>query len=68
LQPFSTPRVQSLGWRGEFIRGFDDSRGIDTGRVLGAHQADAFKDHTHSGGATITNIPNVATPWTMISH
>lgn len=25
--------------RGEFIRGFDDGRGIDTGRVLGTYQA-----------------------------
>jgi hypothetical protein len=34
--------------RGEFIRGYDDSRGIDSGRVIGAHQADSLKDHTHS--------------------
>lgn len=33
--------------RGEFIRGWDDSRGVDSGRALGSTQADAFKSHTH---------------------
>lgn len=33
--------------RGEFIRGLDDGRGVDTGRVLGSWQADEFKSHTH---------------------
>jgi phage-related tail fiber protein len=34
--------------RGEFIRGYDDSRGVDSGRVLGANQSDLLKDHTHN--------------------
>jgi microcystin-dependent protein len=34
--------------RGEFARGWDDGRGIDTGRVFGSAQADEFKSHTHS--------------------
>lgn len=34
--------------RGEFIRGFDDGRGIDTGRVLGSAQGEATKSHHHS--------------------
>ena len=34
--------------RGEFIRGFDDGRGVDAGRVLGAAQADMFKSHSHN--------------------
>lgn len=34
--------------RGEFIRGWDDGRGIDTGRTIASAQADAFKAHTHS--------------------
>ncbi len=34
--------------RGEFLRGLDDGRGIDTSRALGSAQADAFKSHTHS--------------------
>lgn len=39
--------------RGEFVRGWDDSRGVDTGRTFGSHQADEFKSHTHN-----TNIAN----------
>lgn len=34
--------------RGEFIRGWDDGRGIDAGRNLGALQADDFKAHNHT--------------------
>ena len=34
--------------RGEFIRGWDDSRGVDAGRGFGTAQADAFKSHTHT--------------------
>jgi microcystin-dependent protein len=34
--------------RGEFIRGFDDGRGVDTGRVFGSNQIDQFKSHYHS--------------------
>lgn len=37
--------------RGEFIRGWDDARGADPGRVLGSAQADAFKSHTHEVGS-----------------
>ena len=33
--------------RGEFIRGVDDGRGIDTGRTLGSAQADELKSHEH---------------------
>lgn len=49
--------------RGEFIRGFDDARGVDASRVFGSAQADAFKAHTHTvpegssspGGSTYTS-------------
>lgn len=34
--------------RGEFLRGWDDSRGLDAGRVFGSAQADAFKSHSHT--------------------
>ena len=34
--------------RGEFIRGFSDGRGVDTGRIMGSFQADEFKSHRHS--------------------
>lgn len=33
--------------RGEFIRGFDDGRGIDVGRTFGSLQLDELKSHTH---------------------
>jgi microcystin-dependent protein len=35
--------------RGEFIRGWDDSRGIDAGRSIGSFQSEEFKAHTHTG-------------------
>lgn len=33
--------------RGLFVRGWDDGRGIDTGRPLGGYQDDAYKSHAH---------------------
>jgi len=33
--------------RGEFIRGLDAGRGVDSGRTLGSAQSDALKAHTH---------------------
>ncbi|WP_240043082.1 tail fiber protein [Photorhabdus luminescens] len=34
--------------RGEFIRGWDDGRGVDPGRVCGSWQADLLASHEHS--------------------
>ena len=34
--------------RGEFVRGWDGSRGIDTGRAFGSAQADEFRSHKHA--------------------
>ncbi len=47
--------------RGEFIRGFDNGKGTDSGRVLGSNQTDEFKSHSHtkSGfrqGADISHV------------
>ena len=36
--------------RGEFMRGWDDSRGMDASRVFGSAQADDLKSHQHIGG------------------
>ncbi|WEK10990.1 MAG: phage tail protein [Candidatus Pseudomonas colombiensis] len=36
--------------RGEFLRGWDNGRGVDAGRALGSSQADALKEHSHLGG------------------
>ena len=41
-----TPNVPDL--RGEFVRGFDNGRGVDTGRTLLSSQADEFKEHRHT--------------------
>lgn len=38
--------------RGEFIRAWDDGRGVDTGRALGSWQADEFKSHNHTFGGS----------------
>lgn len=47
--------------RGEFIRGLDDGRGVDAGRLLGTAQADAIKSHSHNlsvyaGGSAATPV------------
>ncbi|NHR08065.1 hypothetical protein HA052_23010 [Chromobacterium haemolyticum] len=34
--------------RGEFIRGWDGGRNVDSGRVLGSAQADSFQSHSHA--------------------
>tara|TARA_R110000744_G_scaffold335063_1_gene440418 strand:+ start:518 stop:1396 length:879 start_codon:yes stop_codon:yes gene_type:complete len=33
--------------RSEFLRGWDDSRGVDVGRVFGSTQADQMEQHNH---------------------
>ena len=33
--------------RGEFIRGLDDGRGVDSGRSLGSSQAQSYQSHNH---------------------
>ena len=41
--------------RGEFLRGWDDGRGVDSGRAFGSAQTNAMQDHRHvqtnAGGA-----------------
>lgn len=39
---FNIPNIQ-----GEFIRGWDNGRGVDPGRVFGSLQMDELKAHTH---------------------
>lgn len=34
--------------RGEFVRGWDDGRGVDSGRVFGSAQAGQMQAHTHA--------------------
>lgn len=33
--------------RGEYVRGLDNGRGVDVGRILGSHQMDALQTHGH---------------------
>lgn len=44
--------------RGEFVRGYDDGRGIDSGRVFGSAQADAFQGHWHGINVSSTVVGN----------
>lgn len=47
--------------RGEFVRGWDDARGIDSGRVLGSAQTDDLKSHLHTNGVTNVNYDRGST-------
>ena len=53
----STFNVPDL--RGEFIRGWDDGRGVDSGRAFGSAQSSQNLAHTHApsaGGAFYTSV------------
>lgn len=68
---FNTFNLPDL--RGEFIRGFDDGRAIDSGRAIGTSQTDAFKAHFHVEGMGVnTNetgrYGNTATGISEIVH
>ena len=41
----STFNVPDL--RGEFVRGWDDARGVDSGRVFGSSQGQSYQSHQH---------------------
>lgn len=40
--------------RGQFVRGWDAGRGVDTGRSFGSDQVGAFFAHTHGAGSYAT--------------
>lgn len=40
--------------RGEFIRGADDGRGVDSGRTVGSSQGQSYQTHTHT--STMTTV------------
>ena len=42
--------------RGEFIRGLDNGRGVDAGRVLGSSQSDEFRSHGHATGVSTYGV------------
>ena len=41
--------------RGEFLRGWDDARGIDSGRSFGSAQADDYESHRHISPVILAN-------------
>lgn len=53
--------------RGEFIRGWDDGRGVDAGRTFGSFQDDAFESHTHTDSGHVHDLnsqhPNGVVGW-----
>ncbi|MCT8344691.1 phage tail protein, partial [Photorhabdus kleinii] len=53
------PSGQLLDLRGEFIRGWDDSRGVDPGRMPGTWQGDAIQDHNHYKVASKQNVEDL---------
>lgn len=44
-------------FRGAFLRGWDNGRGIDPARAIASLQLDAFQDHTYAAGVGRTNAP-----------
>jgi len=42
--------------RGEFARGLDDGRGIDTSRALGSAQAQSYQSHNHTASVSISGM------------
>lgn len=44
--------------RGEFIRGFDNGRGVDSGRAFGSSQTDQMEQHSHTFSDTVTSGNN----------
>lgn len=49
--------------RGEFVRGFDNGRGVDASRAFGSAQSDELKAHTHT-----TTFPNSDDPSNGTRH
>ena len=41
--------------RGEFIRGFDDGRGVDSGRSINTTQSDQNKQHNHTATSDVND-------------
>jgi microcystin-dependent protein len=46
--------------RGEFARGWDDGRGVDSGRAFGSAQSHALQRHTHAYDKPVNTLNRVA--------
>lgn len=49
--------------RGEFVRGWDDSRGVDSSRTIGSLQSDSYLNHNHNASSVAVG-DHVHTAWT----
>ena len=55
--------------RGEFIRGWDDGRGVDIGRPFGSTQLDGFKSHAHNYQWTVNGIQiGLGSTWVSLPY
>jgi len=54
--------------RGEFIRGFDDGKGVDSGRTLGSTQTDQNKQHNHGGTTSTKSLTGTFTPGSHVTN
>lgn len=52
--------------RGEFLRGWDDGRGVDAGRVFGSTQLDALQGHTHQSNGYSGNSDGSSGNWLSV--
>jgi len=51
--------------RGEFIRGYDNGRGADSGRALGTYQQDEFQGHYHDDNTWAPVVQSTASGATV---
>jgi microcystin-dependent protein len=57
--------------RGEFIRGWDDGRGVDSGRVFGSAQSQEIQSHSHAWngyGGSGSVRPNLSMSGSFVSN
>lgn len=54
-------RLPVFDLRGEFVRGWDDGRGVDTGRGLSSAQTQGIQSHTHNVNYGLANTSVAAT-------
>lgn len=47
--------------RGDFLRAWDDGRGVDAGRAVGTFQADEFRSHSHTLSRLSGNVSGPST-------